>query len=66
MKQLKSDVAPELIQTYSVARKDSGYLIIQHKIENGKVVSSTKVSEPDVLQICMATLQRFIRKDVGL
>lgn len=61
-----SKVKSTSVTTYSVSRKDSGYFITKHTIEDGKVIQSTKASEPDVLVICMRTLERLIRKEHGL
>ena len=55
-----------IVHTYSVARKDSGYYITRHTIKDNKVIESVQVSEPDVLVITMATLERLIRKELGL
>lgn len=52
--------------SYSVSRKDSGYFITKYVIEDGKLVSTQTVSEPDVLTICMLNLEKLIRKDQGL
>lgn len=52
--------------SFSVSRKDSGYYITKHTITNGYVSDSTQVSEPDVLIICMAHLERLFRKELGL
>lgn len=55
-----------LINSYSIAREGSGYFITKHIIQDGKEISSEKVSEPDVLAICMATLEKMVRKANGL
>lgn len=55
-----------VIYSYSVARKDSGYYITKHSIQDSKVIKTEQVSEPDVLVICMANLEKFVRKDHGL
>lgn len=61
----KNKLATETI-SYSIARKDSGYCITKHKILDGKVTSSIQVTEPDVLTITMANLERIVRKQHGL
>lgn len=55
-----------VIHSYSVSRKDSGYFIDKNTIQDGKVLKTEKMSEPDVLTICMATLEKLVRKDHGL
>ena len=52
--------------SYSVSRKDSGYFITKHSIQDDKVIKSEKMSEPDVLVICMSTLEKLVRKENGL
>ena len=61
----KSKVA-NVVNAYSISRKDSGYFIIQNTIQDNVVIKSKQVSEPDVLVICIANLERLIRKDLGL
>ena len=55
-----------IVNSFSVSRKDSGYFVTKHTLQDGKVISSEKVSEPDVLVICISTLEKLIRKDQGL
>ena len=58
-------VTPTLY-AYSIARKDSGYYITKHTLQDNQVVSSIKMSEPDMLMICMSTLEKLVRKENGL
>lgn len=67
MSKVNSKVAtPEAAISYSMFRKDSGYCIIKYTHENSKIVSSEVVSEPDVLVIAVAHLERMLRKTLGL
>lgn len=52
--------------SYTISRLNSGYFITRFTIEDSKVVNSEKVSEPDVLTICMSTLEKIIRKENGI
>jgi hypothetical protein len=52
--------------SFSISRKDSGYYITKHIIQDGKVVSSHQATEPDVLVITISSLERLIRKAQGL
>ena len=64
-----AEVSPSLdttITTYSVARCESGYSVFKHEIINGKLVSSIRDSEPNMLVLTLAVLAIKIRKDLGV
>ena len=51
--------------SYSLARKDSGYYILKHVIDGAKITTS-QVSEPNMLVITLSVLAQKLRKDLGV
>ena len=59
-KEIAIDVA------YQVKREDGGYCLYQLGIQNNKVMTKSKISEPDMLVITISHLERAIRRENGI
>lgn len=61
----KKEVAPvsKPQKAYVVERRDGGYALICLSIQDSKVVSSLKISEPDMFAITLSKLSRELVKD---
>lgn len=66
MSKSKPQLEKITLQTFSVGRKDSGYCITRHTIEDGVLTESKQITEPDVLRITIAHLETITRKSMGL
>lgn len=68
-KKIKLDIPKEEeaenlgFNTYRIQRKDSGYFILKYNIFENQVIAEEIMTEPDILLICMANLEKLIRKE---
>ncbi len=51
---------------FQVKREGGGYCLYQLGLQNNKVITKSKISEPDVLVIAISHLEKSIRRENGL